>query len=197
MSVEIVNKTAEVEWPIPTFDQVGQTETLRSGQSLDLQLKSWGRICVRSIATELREVEDQRKVKATQLSEALAELGVNTVAEAGVLMEKLRELATRQRDAQRDLTAALGDFEDIKRFETAVNAEDARLSNVETAIKFPAEKTATVTDLEARQEELRSAFREKERQVQVLTKASKELAGLLTECRKDRSAGAAQRSRLA
>lgn len=165
--------------------KAGQTKALRGGQALDLKLKSWGRIRVRSGSAELQEVEEQHKTKTTQLKEALAELGVKDVAAAGTLLENLRELASRLRDVQRDLTTALGDFEGVKQLEIAVNAEDTRLSNIEAATKIsPTEKTATVTDLEARQEELRSRFREKERLVQTLTNANTQVADKLTECRK-------------
>jgi len=203
LSVEITpTKAAEVEVTKAGSKtnlsiRTGATETLHSGQSLDLKLKSWGRIRVRSGSTELHEIEEQRKTKATQLDEALAELGVKDVVAAATLTENLRGLASRIRDVQRDLTAALGDHEDIKHLEGEINAEDTRLSNVEAASKIsPAEKTATVTDLEARHEELRSAFRGKDRQVQSLTNASKELVDALTECRKNRNALAQQLARL-
>jgi DNA repair exonuclease SbcCD ATPase subunit len=162
----------------------GKTETIKTGQSIELALETWGRVRVRSGATELKELQAQRDENARDLRGGLSELGVKTVAEAASLLETRKDLEKDIREATRAVSTLLGEFENLKELEAAVNEGTTLARNLETSLRpVSKEKQLAVTELQANEEKLKVEVRKADHQAQQTSKDAKAVLGKLTDQR--------------
>ena len=134
----------------------GKTELIRSGQSVELQLKSWGRITVRSGATELVDLLKNRDVKTKSLKSSFSDLGAYSIDDVAAMLERKKDLDNQFRLAERDLKNILGDHEDIHSLRAEVARQKTELGRLEKgAISDGKDRQGSVTDLEAESERLR------------------------------------------
>jgi len=134
----------------------GNTETIKSGQSVELRLESWGRVCVRSGAAELADLQKQRHGKARELKSTITELGVKSVDEAVALLEQRKELDGKFHEAERDIKNVLSGYDDIPSLQIEVDQQRVLSNNLETAVRLASKGSqASLSDLDAESERLR------------------------------------------
>ncbi len=165
----------------------GETETVTSGQTLRLRLHGWGDVRVRSGAAELKDLEGRSEQKQRELSAALSELGVKTVAQAESLVEQRKDFDSKIRDAQRELKRALGNFDDIESLKAEANQRVAHLANLRKALHLKSdEERLSLSGVEAQEESLKTELRHVAGTVHEQTRTLNELAGALSKAREER-----------
>jgi DNA repair exonuclease SbcCD ATPase subunit len=165
----------------------GQTETLKSGQALRLRLHSWGRIQVRSGATEVEQLQKEGREKRRELTEALSKLGVKTVAEAKSLSEIRRDLDAKIREAQRDLKRSLGEFADIRELQSEMNQRAAVVKALEEALRpSRKERSEPTAAIDGEEERLKVEMKASDRRIRQLTRDATNLGDELTSCRRQK-----------
>jgi DNA repair exonuclease SbcCD ATPase subunit len=153
------------------------TENITAGQRLTLRLYGWGRIQVRSGAKELKDLENDLRTMRSDLSTALAELGVESVAEAHSLRERRKGIDEQLREAQRAFTNALGDFDTLAKLSEHIERATADVESLRRVHEVkPAEEALTLSELEAREEELKSKLKGAESTVREINNALRGLA---------------------
>jgi DNA repair exonuclease SbcCD ATPase subunit len=166
----------------------GQTETLKSGGSLRLGLPAWGTIRVRSGATELKELQQQLAQQQRELCKELTELGIKSAADAAGVLETRRGLDAILREARNELKRALGNFDDPHSLQLEINQRQRQLQSLEKTVQpSKHEQSAPLTELEAREEKLRSELRSADAKLRKQTDQVKTLADQLVTCRHNRA----------
>ncbi len=106
----------------------GARETFRTAQSLHLRLENWGEIEIFSGAAEAIALETQIAADDADLRQALAKVGLATLAEAEAVSERARELARAVKAHQAMVTAHLGEWASVAALEAAMAKEEARFA---------------------------------------------------------------------
>ncbi len=97
----------------------GKHEVLQQPQWLDLDLEGWGKISIRSGATEVRDVAETLR-KAQQALEAnLQEIGVHSLEEARQAVSARKDLEGEFKRAREQHTRQLGDQESLETLDAA------------------------------------------------------------------------------
>jgi len=170
--------------------KAGKSETIKGGQQLDLRLESWGRIRVRSGATELAELRKTRDDKQHALKEALDKLGIKTVTDAAALVEKRKGFDEKIREAERELRTHLGDSDDLQTLETQLSRQRALVKNLAHSLRATAkDKEKTQSDWEAEAERLRVERKRANERMENAQKDARQLQVNLTD-RRNRQADA-------
>jgi exonuclease SbcC len=165
--------------------KAGKTETIKSGQQVELRLESWGRVRIRSGATELTELLKTRDEKQRELKTALDELGVRTVADAAALLEKRKGFDDEIRESNRELKTQLGDSDDLQALETQLSRQRTLTENLIESLRPTAnEKHATLSDCEAEVERLRVELRQANERVENAQETARQMQAQLTDRRK-------------
>lgn len=165
----------------------GKTETIKTGQSIELLLETWGRVRVRSGATELKDLLSQRDENARELRSELSDLGVKTVGDASGLLDTRKDLEKDIREVGRAVTALLGEFEDLKELEAATNEKSALAHNLEKSLSPSAnEKQLALAELQADEEKLKVEVKKVDQQAQQTSKEAEVVLDKLTDRRTQR-----------
>jgi uncharacterized protein YhaN len=164
-----------------------QTERISAGQSLTMRLQGWGRIHLRSGATELKKLEDEIEHKQLDLSTAFAELGIKSVVAAASLLEQRKDLDSQIREAQRELKHALTDYESVEKLSADINQRTAQLNNLRKSLHLkPADDVLSISELEAKEEGLKSELKTCDTKIRDVNKNVNALNDSLSRCRQDR-----------
>lgn len=165
----------------------GKTETIKTGQSIELLLETWGRVRVRSGATELKELLSQRDENARDLRSELSDLGVKTVGDASGLLDTRKDLEKDIREVGRAVTALLGEFEDLKELEAAANESSTLARNLEKSLSPSAkDKQLALAELQADEEKLKVEVKKADQQAQQTSREGRAVLDKLTDRRTQR-----------
>jgi hypothetical protein len=141
----------------------GQIETVRAPQALELRLEGWGTIAVRSGAKELEVLAGELASTEEKLQELLVQAGVTGLEEARSVAAKRKEVEHQIRAADDLLAQILDEFAPLDRLQKETTAAQAKVHALQASLKPRAdEETASMTDLETRDEELRTQIRHQE-----------------------------------
>jgi DNA repair exonuclease SbcCD ATPase subunit len=110
LAVELTpERNASVSDGAATFElPAHQSTRLLRPQTLDLHLEGWGRIVIRSGATEARDIASDLASATTRLAAALQEAGVSSVETARETVTALKELDAEMKAAASHLAQHLG-----------------------------------------------------------------------------------------
>ncbi len=128
----------------------GETKILHRPQSLDLKLKGWGRVVVRSGSKEAQELTKDLTAQEESLREALLDAQVASVDAARDVVASRKDLDTQIKAADETLTDRLGDHETPAELNDALTVANGRVAVLEQTLQVGAEEQAlSVTELEA------------------------------------------------
>jgi uncharacterized protein YhaN len=126
-------------------------------QSAELRLPAWGRIKVRSGATELEELREKLAEDHASLRDDLLEIGVASVADAEQVLSRRKDLEKDIRAAEENLQTLLGNFESLKELETHADQLAVRVhALLQSLAPTTPELTKSLTDLDTESEVLKA-----------------------------------------
>jgi hypothetical protein len=154
-SVTVVDGTAAAGLALPA----GQTRRLSSPSSLQLQLRGWGRVVIRSGAQEAEDAAERLAGLETALRTALAETGVASVELAREALVARREVGLELKNAQTALGSLLGDHSTLAALRDASAAAARRSAALVSGLNpTGSEKALGQTDLETDEARLAAAI---------------------------------------
>lgn len=127
----------------------GETKIIHSPQSIDLKLKGWGRVVVRSGSKEAQELTRDLVAHEESLREALLDAQVASVDAARDVVALRKDLDTQLKAADETLTDRLESYETPAELSAALTVANGRVTVLEQTLQVGAEEeTLSVTTLE-------------------------------------------------
>lgn len=167
----------------------GEKVTLRSAQSMELRLEGWGRLRVRSGATEARELAEELEDTARRLKCVLEEVGVDSPEAAREAISVRRQLDVEIKAAAAMQRQQLGEYESLDRIREALAASRQRERLLGDSLAPETEEleqsSASLESTEARCEEA----------IPVAEAAMRDLDRLIESLREQESNALAERDR--
>lgn len=140
-----------------------QTQTIHAAQIAELHLSGWGKIHVRSGATELKELQAQLNGDRESLRDELIKFGATAVAEAQQKMSRRKELQRDFDAAEEKFQELLGDFESLEKLEEHSAQLFAQLEALRESVSPTDKESAkSATELEAESEKISVTIRERQ-----------------------------------
>jgi chromosome segregation ATPase len=140
-----------------------QTQTIHAAQIAELHLSGWGKIHVRSGATELKELQAQLNGDRESLRDELIKFGATAVAEAQQKMSRRKELQRDFDAAEEKFQELLGDFESLEKLEEHSAQLSAQLEALRESVSPTDKESAkSATELEAESEKISVTIRERQ-----------------------------------
>lgn len=151
----------------------GATETVHAPQSLELQLSGWGRLRIRSGATELSALAEQLAEDRESLRAQLESAECPSLSEAETAVARRRDLQKETETTEEKLADALEDFATLEELQSELASLERQTKALrETISPSTEEAKASTADLEADVERLSVAWK-KEQEAQ--SSATREL----------------------
>ncbi len=125
-------------------------------QAAELHLPGWGKLQVRSGATELRELQEKLDNDRADLRESLVEIGVVSLADAEQALSHRKDLQMDLRSAQEKLHGLLGDFGSLEKLEEHAAQLAVRVGALRQSLSPTGpERAKPSTDLDVQAEQLK------------------------------------------
>ena len=175
----------------------GGTETVRAAQSLDLHLTGWGRLRIRSGATELSDLLKELEANREGLREQLASVGCAQVSDAAAAFSKRRELQKDLEAAEERLGEALDDFESLEELRSELASLERQAKALrETLSPSAGEARMTVAELESDAERLSVSHRKEQKTQSAATREIKKRRDETEHCANTREEAGKQKVKL-
>jgi uncharacterized protein YhaN len=127
----------------------GEPHRLHSPQTLELTLKGWGRVHIRSGAQEAQNAAAELAETEIGLREALQEAGIASLQEAREAIAHRKDIEGQLKAAQDALATHLGDCEEIAELRAAAAQAANKLEALTSSLApTPAEQAQSLTVLE-------------------------------------------------
>lgn len=154
----------------------GKILTLHSPQTLDLVLKDWGRVVVRSGAGDAQNAAAELAEAEADLRNSLQEGGVATVDAARTVVDSRKEIEADLKAAHANLTTLLGNYDTLPELQEAsaraANKSEALIAQIRPTAK---DQSSSVTEIETTEARLAAevpavekALKDLDRQVEQL-----------------------------
>lgn len=144
--------------------KAGAKETVRAPQSLELQLSGWGRLRIRSGATELSALVAQLAKDRESLRGQLAAAECPSLSDAETAVTRRRELQKEIETAEGKLGDTLEDFESLEELQSELAGFERQAKALrETLVPTADEAKASTSSLEADAERLSVAWRKEQK----------------------------------
>lgn len=128
----------------------GEITRLHRPQSLDLTLRGWGRITIRSGATEAQNLVKDLTAAETHLGNALQEAGVASLEAARETLARRNELDAQIKIAQAAAAESLGDHLNLDALRAASTSATHRVATLTATLQpTPAEVARSSSELES------------------------------------------------
>lgn len=173
--VEVLGGSAAAPQNLPA----GQPHRLQSPHALDLRLKSWGRVLIRSGSQDAQSAESALAQAEAALTEALQQGGVSSVDAAREAVATRKELEAQIKAATNGLAPHLGDHKTLDALREAAATARNRAKMLAGSLSLtPDEAGFSLTDLETAEATQSEAVPAAEKS---LAEFTKQLAQLRTE----------------
>lgn len=137
----------------------GVTETVHAPQSLELLLGGWGRLHIRSGATELSALEAELEKNRKSLSDQLSSMACPSLSEAEAAVARGGALQKEIETAEEKLADALEDFDSLAELQSELASLERQVKALrDTLAPSPKETKASIAALEADAERLNVAW---------------------------------------
>lgn len=138
----------------------GQPERVTSGQSIELRLRGWGTLRVRSGADEVKSLQARHDELKRKIESELSELGTSTRAQAEDRLAKRKDLETKRNEVQKELRQALGTWESLEQLRQYIQSKNSQLDNLRSRSSIEnsfenLDQEALETETELEEENLR------------------------------------------
>ena len=144
--------------------KAGATETVRAPQNLELQLSGWGRLRIRSGATELGALVAQLAEDRESLRDQLASVECPSLSDAETAVTLRRDLEKEFKTAKDKLAETLEDFESLEELQSALATFERQAKALrETLHPTADEAKASTSALEADAERLSVAWKKEQK----------------------------------
>lgn len=143
--------------------KAGVTETVRAPQNLELQLSGWGRLRIRSGATELSALIAQLAEDRESLRDQLASAECPSLTDAETAVTRRRDLQKEIETAEEKLGETLVDFESLEKLQSELASFERQAKALrETLAPTADEAKASTSALEADAERLSVAWKQEQ-----------------------------------
>lgn len=155
----------------------GQTALLHSPQSLDLDLSGWGRVMIRSGATEARDLAGSLRTEEDNLRTALQDAEVTSLDDARQAVTKRKELDSEIKAATAALSQQLGENVSLEALREVVAIARRKVESLASSLA-PTDEECSLADLESEEARLAEAIPAAEK---TLKELDRELTQLRTQ----------------
>jgi DNA repair exonuclease SbcCD ATPase subunit len=177
--------------------KAGKTEALRAAQNLDLSLSGWGRLRIRSGATELSALVKELEENRESLREQLASVDCAKVSDAETAFSKRRDFQKEMEAAEEKLGEALDDFESLEELQTEYASLERQANSLrETLAPTASELKMSVAELESDTERFKVTFKKEEEAQTAATRESKKRREEVEKCASTREEAGKQKVKL-